>query len=311
MESIAESIARARADGHLPAGLGMVRTATANEAEREERARVELELDIAAARRRAEYFAALAEGREPPREAAVELLPAPLATADGLPECAACRGIRMVRRDVPVSDPDFGKILPCPACLARPDIAPQLAARTAQAVGLADEQTRLTFATFATAADSREAFEAAEAWASNPTTWLVIHGEPGCGKTHLACAAVNLLVGTGRRVRFWYAPDLTRAAKRAIGEGNGAEDYLLRELIDLPILVIDDLGAARATDYVLSEVLEPLIDARYRAKRPTLITMISSPAQARGGSIGESICRRLMDPRVCRIVENRAPQWGA
>lgn len=307
MEQLGEAIGKARARGDkalavldtLPPGL------VGRDEDPEARAKRLAEEKAAGLMARAAYFGALHDGRTPPPEAYGGR---PMQVKDGLPACRSCKGARLVRRDVPVGHEDFGKLVPCPACLARPDVAPKLISRNAVAAGLMDEQAGLTFASFKPDDFSREAYLAAKEWALVQRGWLIIHGEPGCGKTHLACACVHDLLGRGKRVRFWYAPDLARAAKRAIGQGDGAEDFLLRELMDEPSLVLDDLGAARPTDYVLSEVLEPLFDYRYRRKLPTLVTMISSP-EVNKSEISESICRRMQDPRLARVVENTAPQW--
>lgn len=33
-----------------------------------------------------------------------------------LSECECCKGLRYVRRDLPVGHPEFGKAIPCPGC---------------------------------------------------------------------------------------------------------------------------------------------------------------------------------------------------
>jgi chromosomal replication initiation ATPase DnaA len=261
----------------------------------------------AAAQRVVAYFAALADDGKPPQlEPCSEIVGL---RDDGLPPCPTCRGMRKVRFNVPVTDSErFGTIRGCPACLTRPDVAPLVAADRSINAGLSREQTAQTFESFQPAPLSQAAYTAAYEWSVRATDWLVIHGEPGSGKSHLAAAAVNRLAGAGRQVRYWYSADLARAAKRQIGQGGNAEDEFVTSVKEMPILVLDDLGAAQLTDYVL-RVFEEIVDHRYRHRLATLITLISPPSAAKE-DVSESICRRLEDPRICRVVHNMAPQWG-
>jgi chromosomal replication initiation ATPase DnaA len=296
MQSLQEVLNEFRQAGNLPpAGSPAKPTAETLTARR-----------VAAAQRTVAYFAALADdGRPPQLEPSSEILGL---RDDGLPPCPTCRGMRKVRFDVPTTDASFGMIRDCPACLSRPDVAPRVAADRAFNAGLSREQVGQTFESFKAVPLSQAAYNAAVEWSVRAADWLVIHGEPGSGKSHLAAAAVNRLAGAGRQVRYWYSADLARAAKRQIGQGGNAEDEFVTGVKELPILVLDDLGAAQLTDYVL-RVFEEIVDHRYRHRLATLITLISAPSVAKE-DVSESICRRMEDPRICRIVHNQAPQWS-
>lgn len=296
MQSLREVLDEFRQAGKLPARQSLPP---------EQAAKKIAELKLAAAQRTVAYFAALAdEGRPPALEPSSEIIGL---RNDGLPPCPTCRGMRKVRLDVPITDAGFGTIRDCPACLSRPDVAPLVAADRSLNAGLSREQVGQTFETFKPVPLSQAAYTAAFEWSVRATDWLVIHGEPGSGKSHLAAASVNRLAGAGRQVRYWYSADLARAAKRKIGEGGNAEDEFVRQVKETPILVLDDLGAAQLTDYVL-RVFEEIVDHRYRHRLATLVTLISAPSVARE-DVSESICRRMEDQRICRVVHNAAPQW--
>ncbi len=300
MQRLSEALEEARQQGELPADAAIPAPARAVG-----RALRRAELT----RRTVAYFAALADGKEPASDqSAPGDLDQPL---DGRPACPTCRGLRKVRYAVEVGHSQFGQVRDCPACLARPDVAPLMIADRALNAGLSRDQLERTFETFRPTSLSRAAYDAAREWARRVNDWLVIHGEPGSGKTHLAVAVVNELAAAGRRVRYWYAPDLARAAKRQISQGGNAEDDFVRQVKELPILVLDDLGAAQLTDYVL-RIFEEILDHRYRHRLATLFTLISSPAEARAGEfpLSESICRRMEDRRVCQVIHNQAAQWG-
>lgn len=297
MQAIREVLDEFRQAGRATAG---------NDEAAEHMARARAERKAAAAQRTVAYFASLAQGAEPAKlDPTAEIIGL---RDDGLPPCRTCRGLRFVRVPVPVGDDRFGKAQPCPDCLSRPEVAPRLAADRAINAGLSWEQLAQSFETFRPSKLSQAAYDAALDWSRRVTDWLVIHGEPGSGKSHLAAAVVNRLAGSGRQVRYWYAADLARAAKRQIGQGGNAEDEFVESVKALPALIIDDLGAAQLTDYVL-RVFEEIIDHRYRHRLATMVTLISAPSVARD-DLSESICRRFEDPRICKVVHNAAPQWS-
>lgn len=51
---------------------------------------------------------------------------------------------------------------------------------------------------------------------------------------------------------------------------DGRQDYL-DDIVETPLLIIDDLGAERASDYMLEQVFN-IVDARYQSGRPLIVT---------------------------------------
>ncbi len=111
---------------------------------------------------------------------------------------------------------------------------------------------------------------------------LFLTGAPGCGKTHLATAlmcewcAANLAESGGVPHHakgpplFVPAVELLAGIKRAWDEG-GAEHAVMERLFRTPVLVIDDLGAERASDWS-RQVFYSVIDRRYREGSQVIIT---------------------------------------
>ena len=64
-----------------------------------------------------------------------------------------------------------------------------------------------------------------------------------------------------------FRPDLNELNNRAFSGRNEVVDRLCR----YPLLIIDDFGMERDTDYALEQVYN-IIDSRYRSKRPLIIT---------------------------------------
>lgn len=117
-----------------------------------------------------------------------------------------------------------------------------------------------------------ESYRKALTWSSNPQYWLTIWGNAGNGKSHLAAAAANRLIEAGRAVEYVTLPELLSYLKQAFNdeEKDSAQDRLER-LINIPILVLDDLGAEYMTEWARGEVFK-LLNGRYVENKPTMIT---------------------------------------
>jgi DNA replication protein DnaC len=245
------------------------------------------------------------------------------ATEDAEPKVAACercKDARFLRRNVPYGDPDFGKLVRCPACMPavhEPSPAELEAAerdRLVARAGLTVFQRAKTFETFARTSGSGEALKAARAYAASPEGWLAIRGVPGCGKTHLGLAIANAGLDRMGEVRWWSAPELVEEARRLRGPNPDVEPEqyfeLKRGLREAGLLVLDDFGGINPSDFAIRDFLAPILDARYRDRRPTVFTLVA-PLEDIRARISDAIGRRMQDPDVCQVVFNAAEQWKA
>lgn len=98
---------------------------------------------------------------------------------------------------------------------------------------------------------------------------LYLFGEPGSGKTHLAAAMGNALC-LKEATYFTTAPELLLKIKKTFNDSK-ANDELLDRLSEAPLLIIDDIGSEKPTEWV-RETFFVLIDRRYTHYRPTIIT---------------------------------------
>ena len=96
---------------------------------------------------------------------------------------------------------------------------------------------------------------------------VYLQGDVGRGKTHLACAIFNNYVGQGR-LRFIVVDDLIRKIKASFSEG---VEFNIASVMEADLLVLDDLGAEKTTDFVEGELYN-IINFRYTNKLPTIIT---------------------------------------
>lgn len=96
---------------------------------------------------------------------------------------------------------------------------------------------------------------------------LLLCGTVGTGKSFLAASIANALIDQGTPCLM---TNFSRIISR-ISEKFGGDQKYLDDLNRFDLLIIDDLGAERDTEFTWEKVMD-VIDARYRAGLPLIIT---------------------------------------
>lgn len=96
---------------------------------------------------------------------------------------------------------------------------------------------------------------------------LLLFGTVGTGKTFISACIANALIDRGYPVLM---TNFARIANTVSGMWEGKQEYY-DSLNDYQLLVLDDLAAERKTEY-MSEIVFNVIDARYRAGLPLIVT---------------------------------------
>jgi DNA replication protein DnaC len=145
---------------------------------------------------------------------------------------------------------------------------------------------------------------------------LLIIGNIGVGKTHLAVGILKeLVLGKGISCLFYDYRDLLKQIQNSYNDSVKATELdVLRPVFEAKVLVLDELGAVKPTEWVWDTV-SLILNTRYNDNRTTIITTnfddkpagsVSGPRGAArdetlGDRIGERMRSRLHE--MCRIIK--------
>jgi DNA replication protein DnaC len=210
------------------------------------------------------------------------------------PVCPICKGAGWLRVDVPLGHPSFGRLIKCD-CIRHTEERQRLQEmrRLSQLDGLESK----TFDSFETdTPELQRGFAAAKGFATSLGGWLVLSGQCGTGKTHLAAAIANqTLTQANQTVMFTVVPDLLDHLRATFDPSRGIDyDDRFNKIRNTFLLILDDLGTENTTPWA-REKLYQIVNHRYNERLPTVITT-NQPDSA----IDERILSRMLDGGLSR-----------
>ena len=101
---------------------------------------------------------------------------------------------------------------------------------------------------------------------------LILTGNNGVGKTHLACSIANELIKNGIPIIYGTLINLLAELKSTYDNDNNISEMEIIKLYEkVDLLVIDDLGKEKPSEWGL-EKLFTIINSRYENNLPVIIT---------------------------------------
>jgi DNA replication protein DnaC len=142
---------------------------------------------------------------------------------------------------------------------------------------------------------------------------LLFLGAPGVGKTHLATATLREIIKrTNAAGLFFDVRELLRVIRDTYNPVVRTTEFeVIRPVVDAQLLVLDDLGAEKTSEWV-DETMTLIISSRYNQRRPTIFTTNyldrqpdeRSPAEVLIERVGFRIHSRLHE--MCTFVDMKA-----
>ena len=132
---------------------------------------------------------------------------------------------------------------------------------------------------------------------------MLLYGQGGVGKTFLLnCMFARIVEHGYSGIRITAYRMFEAMRKKHIGSEADAQTF--DELIETPLLMIDDLGTEPVMRSITVEYLFTLINERSAARRHTVIATNLSPAQIKE-RYGERVASRILDGTRCAKIGMR------
>ncbi len=120
---------------------------------------------------------------------------------------------------------------------------------------------------------------------------LLFTGPVGVGKTHLATAILHELMGKGIKCLFYEFGALLKEIQNSYNPvWQVSELKVLAPVYETEVLVLDELGAVKSTDWVRDTMMQ-IIGTRYNNRRLTIFT--TNYLDARRHSLDEILEDRI------------------
>jgi len=153
---------------------------------------------------------------------------------------------------------------------------------------------------------------------------LLFIGDPGTGKTHLAVAVLRVLLSRGFEGVFFDYQDLLERIRQSYDRDSGTTSReALETALECEVLVLDDLGAHRVTDWV-EDTITAIITHRCNHQKALIATTnLRDPAVGDPpipmGAAGELASRYYLAERIgararsrlfemCHIISTRGAE---
>jgi len=141
-----------------------------------------------------------------------------------------------------------------------------------------------------------------------PGRGLMLSGDSGLGKTHLAVGILKVLVQEKRcEGLFCYYQQLLKDIQNSWNaQTSTTELQVLEPIFNAEVLVLDDLGSVKPTDWVW-DVVAMVLNTRYNHKRVTIVTtnFENRPSRGSSSSLADSVKKDSLGDRIGDRMRSR------
>jgi len=186
--------------------------------------------------------------------------------------CPICRDAHFVHPLKEDGKCDYSNVVPC-QCV-REQIERERMRSLLRYCELPPGTAHMNFENFRVSPQLQEAYNLAIQIAeeTGETSWLTLMSGTDRGKTHLAIAICRRWLERGKPARYAYVPLLLEELRRGFREeGDRSYEARFDRFLNVPLLVLDDLGAEYRT-YWVQEKLDTIIDYRLMHGLPLVVT---------------------------------------
>lgn len=169
-----------------------------------------------------------------------------------------------------------------------------------------------TFNHFKVTPQNKAAFETAMRYAERfdqaNGRGILFTGTVGTGKTHLSAAIGQHLLDEGKSVLYGTVATHLARLRHTYGNDKQTERQVMDQLIRCQLLIIDDVGKEKVTEWVDQTVFE-IINTRYEHRKPVVITTNLSLSEIRDKYTvtGDALVSRIIE--MCAGVQMSGADW--
>lgn len=218
--------------------------------------------------------------------------------------CPICRDAHFVHPLRENGKADYSRVVPC-KCV-REQIEGERMQSLLRYCELPAGTAHMTFENFRVNSQLQEAYDLAVQVAEDTgeIIWFTLMAGADRGKTHLAVAICRRWLQRGKPARYAYVPLLFEELRRGFQEeGDRSYEARFDRFLNVPLLVLDDLGAEHRTDWV-QEKLDTIINYRLMQGLPLVVTT-NTPMD----ELPFRIASRLKRSPNSRVVVIDAPEF--
>lgn len=122
---------------------------------------------------------------------------------------------------------------------------------------------------------------------------LLLMGDVGLGKTFLCSAIANVLVAAKRQVVYFTLSEFMDLVRLYKFDDDGEYRDGIQRLLDADLIVLDDLGAEKVTEFAVQELFN-IINHRMNRQKPMIVSTNLTPGEIQD-LYGQRIASRMLN----------------